>query len=195
MSKENLPEQLRVNGLEAWSDWLRSNHDRMKVVWLVFRKKGRGNVPFDYQMALDEALCYGWVDSLVRRIDEDEYMRKFTPRKPGSTWSEINKKKVTLLSEQGRMQPSGLLTIEVAKQNGMWAKGVKIPEVDDSLPWALLFAFHSNPEARDRYFGMKIKAQKQFNIWINMAKRAETIQNRVEESIILLEQDKELGLK
>jgi len=195
MSKENPSEQLRVNSLEAWSDWLRLNHDRVKVVWLVFRKKGRGNVPFDYHMALDEALCYGWIDSLLRRIDEDEYMRKFTPRKPGSTWSEINKKKVVLLSEQGRMKPSGLKTIKVAKQNGMWDKGVKIPEVDDSLPGALLFAFHSNPKARDHYFKLMEKAQKQFNIWINMARRAETIQKRVEESVSLLEQGKELGLK
>jgi len=195
MSKEDLADRLRVNSLEAWRDWLKSNHGKKKIVWLVFRKKGRGRVPFVYDEALDEALCYGWVDSLLRRIDEDEYMRKFTPRSAGSTWSEINKKKVVLLSEQGRMKPSGLKTIKVAKKNGMWDKGVKIPEVDYSLPGALLFAFHSNPKARDNYFKLREKAQKQFNIWINMARRAETIHKRVEESVSLLEQGKELGLK
>ena len=194
MSKESQPDQLRVKSLEGWRDWLSSNHDQMKVIWLVFRKKGKG-APFDYQMALDEALCYGWVDSLLKSIDEDEYMRKFTPRKASSTWSEINKRKVGRLISEGRMTEAGILTITVAKQNGMWDKGVKIPEVDDSLPGALLFAFQSNPAARDHYFGMRELAQKQFNIWINMAKRAETIQLRLDESLHLLEQGKELGLK
>ncbi len=195
MIKGDKPDQLRVKSLEAWTAWLKDKHEKEKVVWLVFRKKGRGDVPFDYQMALDEALCYGWVDSLLRTIDEDEYMRKFTPRKPTSTWSEINKRRVSLLIDQGRMKPSGMKTITVAKSNGRWDKGVNIPDVDDSLPGALLLAFQSNPEARDHYFGMRESARKQYNIWINMAKRAETIHKRVDESLRLLEQGKELGLK
>ena len=79
MSKDELPDHLRVNSLEAWIEWLKDKHEKKQLVWLVFRKKGKGRVPFDYQMALDEALCYGWVDSLVKTIDEEEYMRKFTP--------------------------------------------------------------------------------------------------------------------
>ena len=142
-----------------------------------------------------DALCYGWVDSLLKSIDEKEYMRKFTPRKPTSTWSEINKKRVEFLISQGRMTPAGMRTVEVAKKNGMWDKGVKLPEVDDTLPGALLNAFQSNPKARENYFGMKSTCQKQYNIWINMAKRAETIQKRVKESVRLLERGEELGLK
>jgi len=79
----------------------------------------------------------GWVDSLLKRIDEKEYMRKFTPRKPTSTWSEINKKRVEELILEGRMMPPGMKTIEVARENGMWDKGIKIPEVDESLPGPL----------------------------------------------------------
>ena len=187
--------KLRVQRIEDWRAWLRKNHDSQEVVWLVFQKKGQGDVPFETHMALDEALCYGWVDSLLRAIDEKEYMRKFTPRKPTSTWSEINKKKVEQLIREGKMTPAGMRTIEVAKENGMWDKGVKPPEVDDSLPGALLHAFQSNQKARDQYFAMSRPRQRPFNIWINMAKRAETIQRRVEESVRLLENGEELGLK
>jgi uncharacterized protein YdeI (YjbR/CyaY-like superfamily) len=167
--------ELRVDRIEAWRSWLQENHDRDDVVWLVFRKKGKGPVPFDYQEALDEALCMGWVDSLLKKIDQVFYMRKFTPRKAMSTWSERNKERVELLILQGRMMPAGMKTIEVARGNGMWDKGVTPPEVDDSLPDALLTTFQDNPAARDHYFAMAPRAQKQFNIWINMAKRAETV--------------------
>ena len=192
--------QLRVKNIQAWKEWLEEHHDSEDVAWLVFQKKGSGNTkagrdPFSYQEALDEALCMGWVDSLVKRIDEQEYMRKFTPRKPTSTWSEINKKRVEELIREGRMRPPGMKTIEVARRNGRWDKGVTPPQVDDSLPEALLGAFQDHPRARDHYFAMAPRAQKQFNIWINMARRAETVQKRVDESIRLLEEGQELGLK
>lgn len=187
--------KLHADSLEAWRLWLAEHHDKEDVVWLVFRKKSKGPVPFDYQMALDEALCMGWVDSLLKSIDDVSYMRKFTPRKATSTWSERNKQRVECLILEGRMRPEGMKTIEVARENGMWDKGIEIPEVDESLPDALLSAFQDSPQARDHYFRMSDRAQKQFNIWINMAKRAETVRKRVDESILLLEKGQELGLK
>jgi uncharacterized protein YdeI (YjbR/CyaY-like superfamily) len=93
------------------------------------------------------------------------------------------------------MTVAGIKTIEVAKANGMWDKGIEIPEVNDKLPGALLGAFQSNHMARDNYFKMAASIQKQYNIWINMAKRADTIRKRVDESIRLLEKGQELGLK
>jgi len=90
---------------------------------------------------------------------------------------------------------AGMKTIEVAHENGMWDKGVQQPKVDDSLPDALLFVFQENLTARDHYFGMSPGAQKQFNIWINMALRVETVRKRIDESIRLLEKGEELGLK
>jgi len=187
--------KLQADSLEAWRSWLTQNHDQEDVVWLVFRKKGKGPVPFDYQQALDEALCMGWVDSLMKRIDEVSYMRKFTPRKAISTWSERNKERVEQLILMGKMKTAGMKTIEVARENGMWDKGIKIPEVDETLPEALLSAFQDSTLARDHYFALPTRAQKQFNIWINMAKRAETVHKRVDESIYLLERGEELGLK
>ena len=187
--------KLHADSIEAWRSWLAQNHDRKDVIWLVFRKKGKGPVPFDYQAALDEALCMGWVDSLLKKIDETTYMRKFTPRKAISTWSERNKERVEQLILMGKMMPAGMKTIEVARENGMWDKGIKIPEVDETLPGALLSAFQDSTLARDHYFALPTRAQKQFNIWINMAKRAETVRKRIDESIRLLEKGKELGLK
>jgi uncharacterized protein YdeI (YjbR/CyaY-like superfamily) len=195
MTEKSTNDQLRVDSLEEWSAWLSRNHDRESVVWLVFNKKGKGPVPFGYGEALDEALCYGWVDSLIKNIDEIRYMRKFTPRNPESTWSEINKKRVEQLEREGRMKYPGTRAVEVARENGMWDRGVQIPELDDSLPGALLHAFGSNLVARDRYFALKPAHQKQYNIWINHAKRAETVVRRVEEAIRKLEKGEELGLK
>ncbi len=195
MSKQGPYSQLRVDSIEGWRLWLEKNHQQEGVAWLVFKKKGAGKVPFDYQMALDEALCYGWVDSLLKAIDEKEYMRKFTPRKATSTWSKHNKNHVARLMQEGRMKAAGMNAIEVAKSNGMWDKGIKIPEVNDSLPGALLNAFQEHPGARDNYFKLTSTDQKQFNIWINMAKRADTISRRVKEAILLLERGEELGLK
>jgi len=192
---EPVKNQIRAGKLEEWTRWLDRHHHREDVAWLVFNKKGMGPVPFDYGQALDEALCYGWVDSLVRTIDEREYMRKFTPRKPTSTWSDSNKKRVARLEREGRMKPAGAKTVEVARENGMWDKGVRPPEVDDSLPGALLNAFQDHPKARDHYFSLPPGKQKQYNMWINHAKRADTVNRRVEESIGKLEKGEELGLK
>jgi uncharacterized protein YdeI (YjbR/CyaY-like superfamily) len=187
--------RFQADSIEAWRSWLQRNHDREDVVWLVFMKKGKGPVPFGYQEALDEALCMGWIDSLMKRIDDRTYMRKFTPRKATSTWSDRNKERVEQLILEGRMKPEGMKAIEVARENGMWDKGVKPPEVDDRLPASLLASFQDHPHARDHYFAMPVRAQKQFNIWINMAKRAETVRKRLEESLLLLEKGEELGLK
>lgn len=195
MSKNNEYSQLRVDSIGAWGKWLEKNGKSEEVIWLVFKKKGAGPVPFGYHEAVEEALCHGWVDSLLKSIDDKEYMRKFTPRKPTSTWSELNKTKVEKLLKEGRMKPTGMKTVEVAKENGMWDKGIKPPEVDDSLPGALLQALQSSPKARENYFNLPAKSQKQYNIWINMAKRVETIHKRIEESVRLLEEGKELGLK
>jgi uncharacterized protein YdeI (YjbR/CyaY-like superfamily) len=195
MSDNKEIKQLRVRSIREWQQWLEKHHRQETGVWLIFRKKGKGPVPFDYPMALDEALCYGWVDSLLRTLDEKEYMRKFTPRKKSSFWSELNKKKVARLIEEGRMRPAGMELVTAAKESGMWDKKVPIPEVNDDIPGALLQAFKEHRQARDCYFRMTRSHQREYNIWINMAKRAGTIHQRVEESIRLLEKGEQLGLK
>ncbi|MCK5138047.1 MAG: YdeI/OmpD-associated family protein [Bacteroidales bacterium] len=188
-------EQLRFSDRKAWKDWLSKNHDQEVVAWLVFRKKGQGKVTFDYEGALEEALCYGWIDSLIRGVDASEYVRKFTPRKNSSVWSESNKRRVEMLITAGRMAEPGMEKIRAAKKNGHWERGVQLPDVNEAMPGALLRAFDSSPPARDNFFKLNLTCQKQYNIWINMAKRPETIEKRVSESIRLLEKGEKLGLK
>lgn len=195
MAKSSPLDTLRVRSVREWGEWLEKNHLTSPGIWLVFQKKEAGPVPFDYGMALDEALCMGWVDSLLRTIDEREYMRKFTPRKVTSTWSELNKRHVARLIREGRMKAPGMEKIEAAKANGMWEKKVVPPEIDDGLPGALLRAFDEHPVARKHYFGLSPSHQRQYNIWINQAKQADTVRRRVEEAIRNLERGEILGLK
>ena len=200
MSKAAEEKPLRFGSTGEWARWLEKHHASARVAWVVFMNKGnakkRGEeVPYDAEMIRDEALCWGWVDSLMKKIDEREYMVKYTPRKDTSTWSDKNKKRVEELTRMGRMRESGMRCVEVAKKNGMWEKGVQPPEVDDSLPGALLAAFQENPLARDGYFGLPGQARKYYNIWINMARRPETVQRRLKEALLKLERGEELGLK
>jgi len=187
--------ELRVPSLEAWCEWLRENRDTSEGVWLVFRKKGTGPIPFTYDEALDEALCHGWVDSLIKAIDDREYMRKFTPRKENSNWSEVNKKKVEILVARGRMTPRGMALVEAAKKNGMWDRAMERPEISEKIPAALLEAFKESPVAREHYDGMKQTHRRQYHIWINSARREETVRKRVAEAIRLLEKGEMLGLR
>ena len=187
--------QLRVTSPEAWREWLLENRDRSDGVWLVFRKKGSGPVPITYDEALDEALCHGWVDSLLKSIDKKEYMRKFTPRKVRSNWSAVNKKKVEKLIAQGRMTPAGMALVDAAKRNGMWDKEQERPEIREEIPGALLKAFEKHPAARDHFFALSRTARKQYTMWIQTAKREETVRKRVRESIRLLERGEKLGLR
>lgn len=195
MSNASPLKTLKVGSLQEWHAWLKKNHRISNGIWLVFKKKEAGPVPFDYGMALDEALSFGWVDSLIKAIDEKEYLRKFTPRKASSSWSEHNKKRVARLMEQGRMQPFGMEKVEAARENGMWEKKVVPPAIDQGIPGALLHAFERHPKARACYFALGTSHQKQYNMWINSARRADTVHRRVEESIRILESGESLGLK
>lgn len=99
---------LHLAGRDAWRAWLQVNHHRENGVWLVFYKKHTGKQGVSYENAVDEALCFGWIDSLVKRIDEEKYAQKFTPRKPGSKWSKLNMERMRKLHSQGRMTRFGL---------------------------------------------------------------------------------------
>jgi uncharacterized protein YdeI (YjbR/CyaY-like superfamily) len=106
-SAEPLP-TLEVASSREWRAWLAEHHGRETGIWLVFWKKHTGKTAVSYQDAVDEALCFGWIDTLVRRLDDDRYAQKFTPRKPKSNWTEANRRIFARLVEQGRMTPAGL---------------------------------------------------------------------------------------
>ncbi len=105
---------------KEWEEWLHKNHDKFSAIWMKFAKKNSGVVSITYVEALQTALCYGWIDGLINKYDEKFYLTRFSPRKPQSVWSKSNRELVEKLIKDGKMQPSGLKTIEAAKANGRW---------------------------------------------------------------------------
>ena len=120
---------LHVETQAEWRAWLERNHDVADGVWLVSWKKATGKPFIPYSHTVDEALCFGWIDSRPNRVDDERAMRLFTPRKPKSLWSRINRAKVARLTEQGRMAPAGLRMVETAKANGWWTIGDEIEDL------------------------------------------------------------------
>jgi uncharacterized protein YdeI (YjbR/CyaY-like superfamily) len=180
--------------IEEWRTWLRQNHRKVDEIWLVFYKKGAGEQSFDYDSALDEALCFGWIDSLIKRIDDTKYARKFTPRNQISKWSESNKRRVERLIKDGRMTEAGLAVVKAAKANGCWDKLDRPPTVTE-VPAELQAALQKNKKAREHFNELAPSHQKQYIMWIAMAKRQETREKRIREAIALLEKGQKLGLK
>jgi uncharacterized protein YdeI (YjbR/CyaY-like superfamily) len=111
---------VEVPDQSAWRDWLQANHSAQDGVWLKFAKKGSPTATVSYAQALEEALCFGWIDGQVRRHDEHFYLQRFTPRRTRSKWSQNNVEKAERLIAEGRMEPAGLAPIEAAKADGRW---------------------------------------------------------------------------
>lgn len=118
-SFEGLP-IVQVADQQAWRRWLEANHGSAPAIWLKFAKKGAPTSTVTYAQAIEEALCYGWIDGQVRRYDEQFYLQRFTPRRPKSKWSQVNRQKATRLLEEGRVRPAGLAQIDAAKADGRW---------------------------------------------------------------------------
>jgi uncharacterized protein YdeI (YjbR/CyaY-like superfamily) len=116
---------LRMTTAEEWRAWLQANHAVEKEAWLIFYKKHTGMPGVSFEEATEEALSFGWVDSVMKGIDGEKYALRYTPRRKGSNWSEGNKKRVAKLSEQGRMTEAGLAKIDEAKRRGEWDKATR----------------------------------------------------------------------
>lgn len=186
--------ELYVKTRAQWRNWLSRNHASSKGAWLVFYKKAAGVPTLEYGAAVEEALCFGWVDSIVRKLDEHRYARKMTPRKNASNWSAINIKRVDKLIKQGLMTKAGLEKIAAARKSGLYSPAVA-PAVSYAMPPELQQALRKNKKAAAFFTQLAPSYRKQFIGWINVARRPETRIKRVVESIGLLEQEKKLGLK
>jgi uncharacterized protein YdeI (YjbR/CyaY-like superfamily) len=186
---------LIVKDRAAWRQWLEENHDRVDEVWLLYFKKGSGQSGIDYEASVEEAICFGWVDSLIKKIDEKRYARKFTPRKEDSVWSELNKKRVERVMAAGRMTEHGLKLVQAAKENGRWDEVVQPPRLTYDVHPDFAQALASNPAAQATFNKLASSYQKQYTGWINHAKREQTRQKRIREAIQLLEWGQKLGLK
>jgi uncharacterized protein YdeI (YjbR/CyaY-like superfamily) len=170
-------EQVYVKTRAAWRRWLAKHHARSPGIWLVYDKKSERPDRLAYVDAVEEALCFGWIDSTAKSLDEKRYMQLFTPRKPRGTWARTNKARVARLIEEGLMTPAGLAAIEVAKANGSWTSldAVEALTVPDDLAAAL----SANPEAARNFAAFPPSARKAYLHWVSQAVRPETRAERI----------------
>ena len=179
---------------EKWRLWLDKNHSAVKEIWLVFYKKHTGRKSISYDASVEEALCFGWIDSIIKRIDEDKYARKFTPRNDGSVWSEVNKGRAEKMIKAGRMTPIGMKKIEAARESGRWEEADR-KDLDFFIPPELQEALKKNPAAKANFEKLPPSYRKRYLGWINSAKRPDTRTKRIKEAIRTLSKDEKLGMK
>lgn len=165
---------------QEWRAWLEANHAVRREAWLLISKKGALRKTLTLAEAVEEALCYGWIDSLMHPIDAQAYQLRFSPRKPGGIWALSNVQRVERLIEQGRMAPAGLAAVEAAKANGEWAAAARREDLS-LVPPELAEVLQADETARAAYQKMAPSLIKQYHHWINSAKRPETRQKRIAE--------------
>jgi uncharacterized protein YdeI (YjbR/CyaY-like superfamily) len=182
--------ELHFEDRERWRQWLEAHHDSAEVIWLVFYKKHTGTPTISYDAAVEEALCFGWVDSLIKRLDEDRYARKFTPRRDNSRWSAANLERFRKLVASGRMTPAGLEKIapDVEPVTPPSGRSTDVPEF-------LTRALAENPSAREFFERLAPSYRQDFIAWVSSAKREDTRSRRLAEAILLLERGDKLGMK
>lgn len=178
---ENQLETVYAKDRKEWREWLEKNHHTRVGVWLIYYKVKSGKSSVQYSEAVKEALCFGWIDSKVKSLDKERYMQIFTPRKPKSVWSKLNKQYIQELIEQDLMTEAGFKKIEVAKQNGSWTTLDEIEAL--IIPADLKQALEAN-ETANRYFeAFSNSSKKNILFWIDSAKRPQTRLNRIEQTI------------
>ena len=181
---------LDVRSRAAWRSWLRAHHDSVAEIWVVFHKVHTGRKSIPYEDAIEEALCFGWVDSLVRRLDEDRYARKFTPRRPDSRWSRINLRRYAELEARGALRSAGrerAPTGKIAAAPTAW-RGAGLPKYIEK-------ALRANPAAWATFESLAPSYRRDYVGWIDSAKKDTTRERRLREAIGSLAAGRKLGLK
>jgi uncharacterized protein YdeI (YjbR/CyaY-like superfamily) len=183
---------LLARTLDQWREWLARHHASEPEIWLVFHKSHTGAASIDYKEALDEALCFGWIDSLVKRLDDRRYARKFTPRRPDSRWSAMNRKRYAELETEGRLKPPGIERPPTDRGYGPRPPRLAMPS---KLPAYIQSALRHHPTALRHFEALAPEQRRRYFAWIESAKREETKRRRLEEAIRLLARGKVLELK
>src|SRR5437868_8651010 len=186
---------LYVTSRDDWRAWLEKNHETEKEVWLIYYKKHTNQPRIPYDDAVEEALCFGWIDSIVQRIDDERYAQKFTPRKSGSLWSESNKRRIRKLLKEGKMTRAGLAKIG----EGVLAAGERSKSARKTkelvIPSYLSEALRTNKKAWENFNNLSPSYRRQYVGWIATAKKEETRKKRLREAIELLVRNEKLGMK
>jgi uncharacterized protein YdeI (YjbR/CyaY-like superfamily) len=166
-------------GRAEWRAWLEANHRASGGVWLITWKRRAGEPTVGYEEAVEEALCFGWIDGVIRRVDDDRLMEWFAPRRPKSTWARTNKERVARLEATGLMTDAGRRAVEIARTNGSWES----LDVIDALvvPDDLAAALAERPEARERFDASSVSVRRSALAWVYQARRPQTRAARVEQ--------------
>jgi uncharacterized protein YdeI (YjbR/CyaY-like superfamily) len=181
--------QLHFANRDEWRAWLAEHHATEKEIWLVIYKKHADQPGIAYEDAVEEALCFGWIDGIVKGIDDKKYTLRFSPRKRDSVWSESNKRRVARLIKQGRMTKVGLAKVREAKKSGEWSKATR-REDPTNIPADLAKALRANKQAQQNFARLAPSHKKQFIWWITDAKTDETRQRRILKTVRLVAQNK-----
>jgi len=182
-------EFLRVQSRAQWRKWLQKHYDSKPEIWLELYKRHTGKSTLGYNDAVEEALCWGWIDSIVRRLDDTRYARKFTPRKADSRWSSVNRRRYTDLELRG-------LLAEPGRKRAPTSRSGDAPRVSDSaIPPYIEATLKTNPRAWEFFQQLAPSYRRAYIGWIDAAKRQETKQRRLDEALGLLAAGKKLGLK
>jgi uncharacterized protein YdeI (YjbR/CyaY-like superfamily) len=188
MPAKNL-KTLDVRSRRQWRSWLQEHHDSQSEIWLVIHKRHTAETSISYDDAVEEALCFGWIDSLVRRLDDDRYARKFTPRKPDSKWSTINRRRYADLKARGLLAAPGLDRPPTSRSGD-----APRPSLSEIPPY-IEQQFRADARVWNSFERLAPSYRRLFIAWIDSAKREETKRKRLREAIDLLAAGKTLGLK
>jgi uncharacterized protein YdeI (YjbR/CyaY-like superfamily) len=180
---------------QAWRSWLETNHGSRAEIWLVFYKRHTGKPTLSYNDAVEEAVCFGWIDCIKRSVDAERYMHRFSPRKATSNWSATNRERVERMTRAGLMMKAGIEAVAQAKRAGTWLMESPAAGADDSVPPELAARLKKSPEAARFFESLASSYRRQFTLWINVAKRDETRQRRIDEAVALLEKGRKLGMR
>jgi uncharacterized protein YdeI (YjbR/CyaY-like superfamily) len=184
--KDNL-KTFHAKTQKEWRNWLEKNHDKEKSVWLIIYKKESGVPSVYYPEAVDEGLCFGWIDSKPNKRDEESYYQFFSKRNPKSNWSKVNKDKVSRLMADGLIAPAGLEAIELAKKSGTWTA---LDNVDNlTVPDDMQKMLDKNKEALANWEKFPPSTRRGILEWILNAKQAETRLKRITETVTLAEKN------
>ena len=176
---------------EEWRSWLSEHGSSAPVVWLLFTKKHTGRKCIGYDESVEEALCFGWVDGLIRAVDKDTYARRFSPRQRKSPWSPLNRERALEMIRSGRMTEAGMEAVETARQNGTWYAAPRQVEMPEELEEEL----DRNSEAAMFFAELAPSYRKSYMGWVDSAKRPETRRKRAREAAELLAKRMKLPMK
>lgn len=190
-----ISKSLHTESRANWREWLQKNHATEEEVWLIFFKKQIGKAQVLYDEAVEEALCFGWIDSIIQNIDDEKYARKFTPRKKGSKWSALNKKRAALMVREGKMTKSGLAAINYVDAADDYGRTAERAQRNLIPPPFIERAFKQNRQAWNNFQALAPSYRRNYIGWISAAKTEETRNRRLKEAITLLAKNEKLGMK